>query len=189
MATSRESILETTLRLFSVKGYRGTTMRDIAAAVGIKAGSLYAHISSKDELLLELIVRATDRAERAVIGAFDVEAPAAERLRRGIEAHLRIVADDLQSARVYFHEWRELDADMRKQIEGKSLSYQQRFERVIADGRDAGEFRDVDPALAAVAITSMLNVFHVWYSPSHGPTVEEVAQAFSDLVINGLRTG
>ena len=56
MSTRREEIKNAAARLFRKRGYKATSMRDIAEAVGIKAASIYNHIKSKQELLSDLLM-------------------------------------------------------------------------------------------------------------------------------------
>lgn len=71
MTSTREKILLESLNLFSVKGYNGVSMRDIAAAVGIKAASIYNHFKGKeaifDALLEEMNIRYMKEAEKMQI--------------------------------------------------------------------------------------------------------------------------
>src|SRR3954465_3398213 len=112
---AREQILEAATRLFSQKGYAGTTMRDIAKAVGVLPGSLYAHIDGKETLLLEIVESGIDRFLAA---AADLEpnAEASDRMRSAIKAHVRVVAENPQRTLVVFHQWRFLAGPNRARI-------------------------------------------------------------------------
>ena len=59
---TKEKILEVALNLFSTKGYKATTVRDIAGAIGIKQSALYNHFKNKDEILETLISELTSSA-------------------------------------------------------------------------------------------------------------------------------
>src|SRR5258708_10707425 len=105
-SSTREMIADVAVRLFSEHGYTGTTMRDIAEAVGVLPGSLYAHIESKETLLLEIVsdgiaqFLAIEQSLQA-----SVDSPEA-RLRKAIRAHVDVVAEDPQRSLVVFHQWR-----------------------------------------------------------------------------------
>src|SRR4051812_40615760 len=91
----REFILEAATQLFSEKGYAGTTMRDIARAVGVLPGSLYAHIDSKETLLLEIVESGIDRFLTIAEG-LDPAHRSVERLRSAVRMHLAVVAENPQ---------------------------------------------------------------------------------------------
>ena len=62
----REAIRDAAMHLFGKQGYTGTSMRDIANAVGVLPGSLYAHIESKEALLVDIVADGIGRFISAV---------------------------------------------------------------------------------------------------------------------------
>jgi AcrR family transcriptional regulator len=121
----REYILEAATRLFSQKGYAGTTMRDIAKAVGVLPGSLYAHIEGKEGLLLEIVETGIDRF-LAAGEQLDGDTPA-DRMRSAIKAHVGIVAENPERTLVVFHQWRFLSGPNRARIVDKRRRYEAIF--------------------------------------------------------------
>src|SRR4051812_49716758 len=97
MATRREELTRIAARLFAEKGYQGTSLADLADAVGVQKPSLYHHIAAKEDLLWEV---ASDgaRAFHAALDAVPADAPAAERIRLALRAHLAVVAGGLGPA-------------------------------------------------------------------------------------------
>ena len=81
-------ILDTAAHLFCTQGYQGTTVRDIASAVGILPGSLYCHFSTKDDLLAAVYVRGVDQICAAVEAAIAGIAEPWSRLEAACVAHL-----------------------------------------------------------------------------------------------------
>lgn len=98
METRREQIYSTAGALFSRRGYAATSVRDIARELDLQGGSLYAHIASKEEVLWALVSDAAERFFAAVRPLALSGAPAAERLRGMIQAHIRVVTDQLERA-------------------------------------------------------------------------------------------
>src|SRR5262249_20880737 len=110
--TPREVITDTAVKLFGEHGYTGTTMRDIAKAVGVLPGSLYAHIDSKETLLLEIVQDGIKRflaIEQLIAGA---KSPT-EQLRIAVRVHIEHVAESPQRTLVVFHQWRYLNDENR----------------------------------------------------------------------------
>lgn len=187
----RDEILAAAMELFSDKGYHSTSMRDIADRLGLQAGSLYVHIRSKEEVLFEIVDRAADRFAEAIERArAEAEARGADpeaALRLAVRNHLQVVSDNLDTATVFFHEWKFLDPDRRALILAKRDAYEAAFRDLIAQGIDAGVFRPVDPRLAGLAVLSMCNWFYQWYSPAGPLSAHEIADRFVDLLLGGLR--
>ena len=88
----RDAIMDAAMHLFGKQGYSGTSMRDIASAVGVLPGSLYAHIASKEALLVEIVDDGIHRFLAAVRPHVESDVTPAEKLRAMVIAHLAVVA-------------------------------------------------------------------------------------------------
>src|ERR671937_2071703 len=107
MSTRRSELTRQAARLFAEKGYHGTSIGDLAAALGVQKGSLYSHIESKQDLLYETM-REGAAAFHAALDAIPERLPATERIREALRAHLRVVAEQLDVATVFVREWKYL---------------------------------------------------------------------------------
>lgn len=83
-------------------------MRDLAGELGMQGGSLYAHIASKEELLIEIVNQASRQFDEALFTLRGEPMRADEKLREAMFRHIRVVADNMDSATVFFHEWKHL---------------------------------------------------------------------------------
>src|SRR2546430_13745729 len=106
MSARRTELTRAAARLFAQKGYHGTSIGDLADALGVQKGSLYAHIESKADLLWE-VARDGAAAFHAALDAVPEEGPVIERIRATLRAHLRVVAEQLDVATVFVREWRD----------------------------------------------------------------------------------
>ena len=104
----REELTRAAARLFAEKGYHGTSVGDLAGALGVQKGSLYSHIDSKADLLWE-VAREGAEAFHAALDAVPDEGPVVGRIRLALRGHLRVVAEQLDIATVFVREWRYLD--------------------------------------------------------------------------------
>jgi AcrR family transcriptional regulator len=111
MTTRRSELTRTAARLFAEKGYHGTSIGDLAEAMGVQKGSLYAHIASKQDLLYEA-TREGAQAFHAALDAVPEGAPVTERIRLALRGHLRVVAEQLDVATVFTREWRYLEGEL-----------------------------------------------------------------------------
>jgi AcrR family transcriptional regulator len=185
----RLQIEEAASELFRERGYAATSVRDIAQALNLQGGSLYAHMASKEDVLWSIVTRAADRfnAEVGPIAA-DASASPADRLRAMIRAHVGVVTSIQQDAAVFLHEWRFLSADRRAQMSARRDAYEVMFRNVISEGSDSGDFRDVDPRLTSMAILSALNGIPTWYAPDGPLTADQIADQHADLFLHALET-
>jgi AcrR family transcriptional regulator len=187
MHTRREQIEEVASALFSDRGYAATSMRDIAGALDLQGGSLYAHVPSKEAVLASIVQQAADRFHAAVRPIAQGPGTAAERLLRMVHAHVNVVAAGRERATVFLFEWTFLSPERREAVARARDDYEGYFSRVIAEGMAAGELAARDPRVAAVFILSAMNGLAHWYR-SDGPLgPEEIADHYADLFLRGLR--
>ena len=185
MSARRSQLTREAARLFAQKGYHGTSIGDIAGALGVKKGSLYSHIASKEDLLYETMREGADAFHRA-LDAIPDDLPAVERIRLAFRAHLRVVAEQLDVATVFVQEWRYLEGPRRDEIVAERHRYEERIRELLREGRDLGELRsDLDEGAAALLLLSAANWAYTWLQP--GRDTEEVADRFFALLVDGMR--
>src|ERR671934_811126 len=185
MATRRQELTRQAARLFAEKGYHGTSIGEIADALGVQKGSLYAHIKSKQDLLYETMVEGA-RAFHAGLDAIPDELPATEKIRLALRSHLRVVADQLDVATVFVQEWRYLEGERRDEIVAERRRYEDRIRAYFREGRDLGELRtDLDDGTATLLVLSAANWAYTWLQP--GRATDELADRFTALLLDGMR--
>src|SRR5919199_6410102 len=157
MSARRTELTRQAARLFAEKGYHGTSIGDLAQAMGIQKGSLYAHIQSKQDLLYETM-REGAAAFHAGLDAIPDDLPATEKIRLALRSHLRVVADQLDVATVFVREWRYLTGERRDAFVAERRRYEERFRALFREGRELGFLRtDLDEGAAALLALSALN--------------------------------
>src|SRR3954454_8509809 len=185
MSARRTELTRQAARLFAQKGYHGTSIGEIAEALGVQKGSLYAHISSKQDLLYETMAEGA-RAFHGGLDAIDDGLPATEKIRLVLRSHLRVVADQLDVATVFVQEWRYLEGERRDEIVAERRRYEERIRSLFREGRDLGDLRsDLDDGTAALLVLSAVNRAYTWLRA--GTDTEALADRFYDLLLDGMR--
>lgn len=185
----RAQILDSASRLFSERGYHATSMRDLAGDLGMQGGSLYAHISGKEELLIEIVNVASRQFDEALFTLRDTQMPADEKLREAMRRHIRVVADNMDSATVFFHEWKHLSPEAYARVTGWRDSIDTFYRELITRGVSEGTFRtDLDPRMTAYLVLSAVNWAYTWYRPGGPLTPRDVADSFADMLLSGLKS-
>jgi AcrR family transcriptional regulator len=187
--TRREQIEDVASALFSHRGYRATSMRDIARELDIQGASLYAHIPSKEAVLASIVERAADRFHQAIQPIAEGPGTAAGRLRRMIAAHVRVVAESRERAHVFLFEWTSLGPDRRDAVARSRNAYEDQFTKVIAEGVASGELAPADARMAAVFLLSAMNALVHWYRPDGPLSPDAIATQYADLFLCGLGRG
>jgi AcrR family transcriptional regulator len=186
----RDQILKTAERMFSERGYHATSMRDLAAELNVKGSSLYSHISGKEDLLWRSLLIAARRFAFAISPFLTSDAPAAERLRGAIAAHLEVITEDLPSATVYFHEWRFLGGERREAFLKQRDEYERNLRGIVRDAVAEGAFQEtLEPKWATLLILSAVNWLYQWYDPNGALSADEIADKFTEMLFHGFRQG
>jgi len=172
--------------LFARQGYHGTSMREIGKAVGLHAGSLYVHITGKEDLLAAIVHSIMERSEQDMAEVLAAGGSATEQLNAIAARDLKLIGENKEFATVFFHEWRNLSPDRQEAVIASRDRWEHGLRSVISRGIAEGEFRPVDVRITGFAVTSMLNWAYVWYSPDGALTVEQLADQYTDLITGGL---
>jgi AcrR family transcriptional regulator len=185
MATRRSELVRQAARLFAEKGYHGTSIGDLAEAMGVQKGSLYAHISSKADLLWE-VAHEGAVAFHAALDEIPEDVSPSERIRLALRAHLRVVAEQLDVATVFVREWRYLEGDRLSEFVRERRRYEERFRALFREGRELGELRpDLDDGTAALLALSAANWAYTWLRP--GTDTDALADTFFHDLLEGMR--
>ena len=185
MSARRRELTREAAKLFAQKGYHGTSIGDIAQALGVQKASLYAHIASKEDLLYETMREGAD-AFHAALDAIPDDATAPEKIRLALRGHLRVVAEQLDVATVFVQEWRYLEGERRDEIVAERRRYEERIRDLFREGREHSELRaDLDEGIAALLLLSAANWAYTWLQP--GRDTDEIADRFYALLVDGRR--
>ncbi len=186
MSRSRDDILQASARIFGDKGFHAASMQEIADAVDLQKGSLYHHVSSKQEILAALLEQALELLIAELREVMAVELPPAGKLRRAVRSYLTRLADNAELARVLLFEYRSLEPDLLARHVERRDTYEALWRQILAEGVEAGQFRKVDVPVAGFALLGMQNWMINWYRPDGRLDPEEVADRFVDLMLEGL---
>jgi TetR/AcrR family transcriptional regulator len=193
----RQHFIEAALHLFSTRGFRGTTTKAIAEAAGVSEGLLFRHFSSKEDLYAAIL------REKARQAGFDTRLEALRRhARRDDDARLvhelvRAILDsyrrDPDFERLMLHaalEGHELASASQRLFGRPALTFLQEY---VARRQAAGVLRAGDPALLVFALVSLPAYFglvtHLLGGQFAGPSDREVIEAFTRVILDGVRAG
>ncbi|WP_210496869.1 TetR/AcrR family transcriptional regulator [Microvirga antarctica] len=188
-AISQKRVLDAAAKIFRDFGYAGTTMRVIAEEAELKAGSIYYHYKSKDDLIsavLDLGIKAVIDAVKDALAKLPEDAPGRLRVQTAIHAHLSAIIDNGD----YTLATRRVFGQVPEAIREKNLrlrnSYAAMWQDILTEAQKRGEFRpDANLSLARLFILGALNWTVEWFKPG-GSSIDEVARNFSAVVVDGL---
>ncbi len=182
-----ERIRDTAAALFRQEGFNGTSMQDLATAVGITKSSLYYHYASKQALLADIIASTMNLViplVRETAAATDL--PVSGRLHRSLVLHVEESILERDYVACFAEEGRYLSSDFMAIHQEKKDQYERLFRDMIEEGIDKDEFLAQDSALAAMAILGMCDGLIRRYRPTGDRLPNEIATVFADTALRGL---
>lgn len=182
------AIMNAAIHLFGSQGYNGTSMRDIASAVGVLPGSLYAHIRSKDMLLADIVADGMRRFRQAVEPIAHSGDSEIDRLRHMIVAHADVIADNPERAHVVFHQWRFLKTEQHEHAAARLRAYEDLFVTLVREGMADGKLRsDLNVRITMLSMLGALNSIPEWFSSQGTLSMTDISNVVADTLLMGIR--
>lgn len=183
---TREDILSAAAQIISQKGYHGTSMQDIALAVNLQKASLYHHVTSKQEILFNLLNKGLDILIDKIEDAVDADAKPDENLRQAVCAYLETITENQELASVLLLEYRSLEHDYLIRHIHKRDHFENIWRDLIQEGVNEGAFICEHPSISARALLGVLNWTVTWFNHDGPMTAAMIAEQYSDLFLEGL---
>ena len=180
----REQILEIAAHLFQ-KGFRATSLDDVAAEMGVTRPALYYYFRSKEELLAAIYDRGVGVLMDRAAPLFNQGLAPDALLRRLVEVHVRTMLQEGPIVRVYFQEKDSLGEEASRSVKAKEVAFTKLMARTIEAGQTRGIFRPGNPELIVSAILGMLIWVHAWYRPERHAE-RDINDVFWQLLAGGL---
>jgi AcrR family transcriptional regulator len=182
-AVTSETVLDAALTLFAQRGYHGTALSEIAEALGIRTPSLYNHMSSKQELLAEIVLTTSQQVWAEFQAAVDGRDDVVSRLREAARVYALRHATHRREALIVNRDVASLDEPVLSQV----LELRRRHERavrdLIAEGADRGVLAVETPRVASFGVLEMCVSVARWFSPGGPLTAEQVAEQYSEFAL------
>jgi acetyl esterase len=188
----RTEIVRAAAVLFREKGYRRTSLADVAEAVGADRASLYYYFSSKDEILNEAVTPIVLRNTAIAEEIRDSAEPAPAKLRRLMVGLLRSYAEHYPLLFMYLEENLSHVAKSRQAWASEMRAVNRRYvaaiEQIIHQGIAAGSLRPIaDPRILANGLMGLVSWTHRWYNPNQSSIdAGTIGSAYADLLVSGL---
>lgn len=181
------SVVATSVAVFNVRGYDGTSMDDLARRLGITKSAIYHHVSGKQAILALALDQALVCLEAAADEVLTMDGPAVDRLETLIRRSVSVLADRLPYVTLL------LRVRGNSAVERRALARRRRIDELAAqlvkEAVAEGDLRpDTDPAVTARLLFGMVNSLTEWLKPTRGTTPDQIAAAICALAFDGLRT-
>jgi AcrR family transcriptional regulator len=184
--TTERSIREAAVKAIAKHGFEAASLRDIAKEVGIRAPSLYNYISSKEQLLYELMkdpLSSMLTEYRALVK--DLDDPV-EKLRVFVQVHLNFHLHSRLDVFIGNMELRSLSASHYRTISNLREDYARALQAIIEEGVKSGVFNVSEPRVVTLVMLGMLSGVCNWYQPGGAMSSEEMTALHTELAFRML---
>ena len=183
----REEILEKAAKLFRKTGYAATTMRMIATATGMEAASLYNHISSKQELLEELLFSVAAEFTGGMDRAEKLNASPLQKLEFLVDLHIDLTLRWPDRIALVTGDWVHLEEPKLSAYTRLRNEYEQRFRSLITEGKKQDEMEYINTELGLFSILSTLHWLYSWLGKHPGMETDTIRKELKQCLLGGLR--
>lgn len=181
-------IVKTASLLFNKKGYKNVTMRVLAEEIGIKAASLYNHISSKQEILATVIISMAEQFTASIASVMADDSTPVEKIKSIIIHHIEITLNDPHGTASLQNDWIYLESDNLVYFKKMRKEYENNFKLIIENGIANGSIKKVNSETMLFSILTTLRSLYIWFSRQEKMDKEKLKADMISVLLDGIRT-
>ena len=186
-----EGILSAAKRVFSRKGYEATTMEDIAAEAGFGKASLYFYFKRKEEVFLSLIKDGLEGQKKLLKEVMSSQLSNVERLEAILSKFFEYVQENREFMRIVHSESQKLYATTLREVRSSIIKDHRKtmegIAKIVRDGIESGEFREVEPTLAAASFMGIVrSVIFNWFVKDEKSLLDRYKPMVMDIFLKGI---
>jgi AcrR family transcriptional regulator len=183
----REQILDVAARLFRKKGFKATSVRMIATEMNMEAASLYNHISSKQDILKELLLQMADEFTKGMAAVEKSKLNPFEKLELLVGLHVKLTLDHPDQISLITGEWVHLEEPAFQQYMALRSDYEMRFKSILSEGMKQGYIEKVDIEMALFSILSSLHWLYSWSGRHPDLKAADLEKEIKQCLLLGLK--
>lgn len=183
--TRKDEIIKTSAILFKEKGFSAVTMRDIAKAMGIKAASLYNHISSKQEILSDIIISLAEEFTIGMEHIMSSKSTNIKKLNSIVELHVNITSSNAYGMASLNNDWMHLEDNLDYYLKLR-LDYEDNFRQIIEQGITNNELKKANVDVMLFSILSTLRSLYIWIPNKEDLNPPKLAADLSYVLLMGI---
>lgn len=185
---TKERLLRVAIDLFAAQGFAGTSIRDIARAMGMSISNIYHYYGSKEGILLAILERASWPLLQGLELTAALDLPPLERFGRLVDEHVGLSHRINLESRIYTIDLRQLPPEAReatREVQQRVLDVYVGQLQTLAD---LGMLRSTDVTVTAFNVIAVINWSLRWYRPDGSLSVAQLTHELRTFVLNGALT-
>ena len=188
MGSSRrkEEIITVASRLFKEKGFTAVSVRDLAEEMGMKAASLYNHISSKQEILSSLILALAEDFTRSMERVLEENSTPIDQIESLIHVHIDITVNHSEALAALNNDWMHLQGQDLIDFVKMREDYEENFRKIIKKGMSSGDLKLHNPEVVLFSMLSTLRNLYIWYQKRGKLDVNILKRDMTAVLLRGV---
>lgn len=182
---TEQSFIAAATRLFAERGYKGTSISDLARELQLTTASLYYYVDGKQELLVRVLESGMSDFLLRLQAIADGDEGPREKLAKAVENHIDFVVSRRDVVRIFLRQRSELTDESQRHYQELLDRYQRLFTDILVDARPRLA-ENTDTVLLRQAVLGMINSLAEWYTPQGRLTPEEVKAQLTSAIVDHL---
>ncbi|MBS4043560.1 MAG: TetR/AcrR family transcriptional regulator [Chitinophagaceae bacterium] len=183
----KDIIIDKAASLFKEKGFKATSMREIADVVGVEAASLYNHIKSKNELLNIICFEVANRYVQQMDEIENMKMSSLQKVELLLRYHINGMIQHFDEVYVSDREWKHLDAPFLNNMQNQRRTYRKRFAAIIDEGIKKKEIKKIDAPTAVLIMLHAISGIESWHRSTKKISGKELQENMVAILIDGLK--
>ncbi len=184
--TSKD-VLKVAAKLIRIHGYHGTSTQMIADALGVSKSTIFHHIKSKQDMLFQILNEPMQKVYPDLQEIYSRQLSPTQKLELAVVNHILVLVDSIEVVAVLLQERDCIKPPYSEILEPVRDGYGQIFYLIIEDGVNSGEFKQINPRVATLAILGMCNWLVQWYNPEGEISSQAISKIYADFALQLLR--
>jgi TetR/AcrR family transcriptional regulator, cholesterol catabolism regulator len=184
--TKKDIILKNAAALFRSKGFKATSVRELADTMGIEAPSLYNHIGSKGEILQDICFEVAADYTLFMDDLISTKESALTKATRLIQFHIEKLYNDFDKVYVADHEWKQLPKKQLEEFLLQRKMYETSFVGIVEEGIQKKYFKKLDAKIAVFTILSAVRGLEFLHRTKHAFSLEALQENMVQHLLNGI---
>ena len=184
--TNKDRIFKTAISLFSAKGFRGTSIRDIANEMHISISNIYHHFGNKEGLLVAILEHSSERLIKDLKHVSELELQPKEKFKRLVETHIQLAGTYTEETKIFFLDEEHLSDKgdrINRHIQRQIYGF---YQKVLQELDDAGLIHYRSIKVLAFNIFGVINWQLRWYRPDGSLSLDEITDEIVSFIMNGV---
>ncbi len=183
----KDFIIDKAASLFKEKGFKATSMREIADIVGVEAASLYNHIKSKNEILNIICFEVANRYVQKLDEIENMQVSSIEKIELMLRFHINGMINYFDEVYVSDREWKHLDQPFLNNMQTQRRTYRKRLAAIIDEGIKKKEIKKIDSPTAVLIMLHAISGIESWHRSTKKISGKDLQENMVAILIDGLK--